>query len=149
MNGNVIDGRPGVGPIGRLLRLLAGVGLLAVALTQGIGWRDAAIGLVAAPAALLLLLGLRGRAASRLQMTGAVGYGLVLALGGAFVALAPVGALLFGGSSLALAAARGYSGCEVLAVPNLLLRRRDEIACPVFSPIDSVESSRRQGAPPR
>jgi hypothetical protein len=43
-------------------------------------------------------------------------------------------ALLFYGASMLLAAARGYAGCEVLALSNWLLRREDQIGCPVFAP---------------
>jgi hypothetical protein len=41
-----------------------------------------------------------------------------------------------------LAAARGYVGCEVLAMSNWLLRRDDQVGCLVFGPIDRLE--RRQ-----
>jgi hypothetical protein len=47
--------------------------------------------------------------------------------------------LIFVGSSLLLAALRGSSGCEFLALSNWLLRRSDQIACAVFTPIDSLE----------
>ena len=40
---------------------------------------------------------------------------------------------------MVLAALRGYAGCELLALSNWLLRRSDQIACAVFTPIDSVE----------
>jgi hypothetical protein len=48
-------------------------------------------------------------------------------------------ALLFYGSSMLLAALRGYAGCEVLAISNWLLRRDDQVGCVVFSPIDQLE----------
>jgi hypothetical protein len=48
-------------------------------------------------------------------------------------------ALLFYGASMLLAAARGYAGCEVLAVSNWLLRRDDQVGCVLFSPVDSAE----------
>jgi hypothetical protein len=47
---------------------------------------------------------------------------------------------LFYGTSMLLAALRGYAGCEVLAVSNWLLRRDDQVGCAIFSPIDAVES---------
>jgi len=47
--------------------------------------------------------------------------------------------LLFVGGSLVLAALRGYAGCELLAASNWLLRRSDQIACAVLTPIDSLE----------
>jgi len=48
-------------------------------------------------------------------------------------------ALLFYGGSMLLAAARGYAGCEVLAVSNWLLRRDDQVGCVPFWPIDALE----------
>lgn len=56
-------------------------------------------------------------------------------------------ALIFYGASMLLAAARGYAGCEVLAVPNWLLRRDDQVGCVVFAPADALE--RRRTAPGR
>lgn len=47
--------------------------------------------------------------------------------------------LIFVGSSLLLAALRGDAGCEFLALSNWLLRRSDQMACAVFTPIDSLE----------
>jgi hypothetical protein len=43
---------------------------------------------------------------------------------------------IFFGVSMLVAAAKGYAGCEVLAIPNLVLRRRDSVYCPVLTPID-------------
>lgn len=37
--------------------------------------------------------------------------------------------LVFLGSSMLLAAARGYGGCETLAISNWLLRRNDQVGC--------------------
>lgn len=54
-------------------------------------------------------------------------------------------ALLFFGGSMILAAFRGSGGCEILALSNWLLRRRDQIACTVFTPIDVLD---RRGARP-
>ena len=47
--------------------------------------------------------------------------------------------LVFVGNSMVLAALRGSAGCEALALTNWLLRRNDQIACAIFSPIDQVE----------
>jgi hypothetical protein len=47
--------------------------------------------------------------------------------------------LIFVGSSLLLAALRGDAGCEFLALSNWLLRRSDQMACAIFTPIDSLE----------
>ncbi|SRR6266851_1164018 len=50
--------------------------------------------------------------------------------------------LLFVGLSMVLAALRGYAGCEMLALSNWLLGRSDQIACAVFTPIDSPSAAR-------
>lgn len=47
--------------------------------------------------------------------------------------------ILFIGFSLVLAAVRGSAGCEFLALSNWLLRRHDQLACAVFTPIDAWE----------
>ena len=47
--------------------------------------------------------------------------------------------LIFVGSSLLLAALWGKAGCEFLALSNWLLRRSDQMACAIFTPIDSLE----------
>jgi hypothetical protein len=52
-------------------------------------------------------------------------------------------ALLFFGSSMLLAAIRGYAGCEVLAISNWLLGRDDQVGCALFKPVDSIEHDRR------
>jgi hypothetical protein len=49
------------------------------------------------------------------------------------------GAAVFYGASMLLAAVRGRAGCEVTAISNWILRRDDQVGCPVFTPIDSLE----------
>jgi hypothetical protein len=56
-------------------------------------------------------------------------------------------ALLFYGTSMLLAAARGYAGCEVLAFSNWVLRRDDQIGCMVFGPVDMAEHAQRHAVP--
>jgi hypothetical protein len=51
-------------------------------------------------------------------------------------------AQLFYGASMLLAAWRGEAGCEVLAVPNWLLHRGDQVGCALFEPIDRLERGR-------
>jgi hypothetical protein len=46
------------------------------------------------------------------------------------------------GGSMLVAAARGFSGCEVLAVPNLLTGHRDQIGCILYTPIDRADARR-------
>jgi hypothetical protein len=45
------------------------------------------------------------------------------------------------GASMLLAAARGYPGCEVLAVSNMLTGRTDQIGCILYTPIDRWETA--------
>jgi len=52
--------------------------------------------------------------------------------------------LIFYGASMLLAALRGYAGCEVLAVPNWLLRGDDQVGCVLFSPVDHLGHRRQQ-----
>jgi len=49
------------------------------------------------------------------------------------------GAAVFYGASMMLAAVRGKAGCEVTAISNWVLGRDDQVGCPVFTPIDSIE----------
>ena len=51
--------------------------------------------------------------------------------------------LVFLGASLLLAARRGYSGCETLAISNWLLRRNDQVGCLLLSPLDHLEARPR------
>jgi hypothetical protein len=57
-------------------------------------------------------------------------------------------ALLFYGTSMLLAAARGYAGCEVLAISNWLLGRNDQVGCLVFGPIDAIDARRHPNRTP-
>jgi hypothetical protein len=79
-----------------------------------------------------------------LRATGPVAHALNVAVFVVLYLLEPTSdaALLFYGVSMWLAAARGYAGCEVLAVSNWLLRRDDQIGCAVFWPIDQLEQHR-------
>src|SRR6266481_454119 len=97
------------------------------------------VGLVVFPGLALGAQWLRVRhTPSRLRATGPVAQCLNIAV---FFALyltflyAPAltftsdAALLFYGTSMLLAAARGYAGCEVLAISNWVLGRNDQIGC--------------------
>lgn len=57
-------------------------------------------------------------------------------------------AVVFLGASMLLAAARGYAGCEILAMSNWLLRRDDQVGCIVFAPVDHAEAWRRRRRSP-
>jgi hypothetical protein len=115
-----------------------------------------ALGLIAFPAAVLALQWLRTRITpTRLEATGPVSTTINIVVLVALV-LTPLyapplsftsnAALVFYGASMLLAAVRGYSGCEVLAVSNWILGRDDQVGCLVLSPIDNLE--RRLKSPP-
>jgi hypothetical protein len=107
------------------------------------------LGLIGFPTAVMTWQWSRARRhAPRLRATGPLAVTVNIAVVAALYATpwyAPAlsvtsdAALLFYGTSMLLAAARGYAGCEVLAIPNWLLHRDDQIGCLVFSPIDRLE----------
>jgi hypothetical protein len=128
-----------IGPWGTTARVVVGAAMLVGAVFLGIGTLDAALGLVVFPLAVVAFAAIRRRDASPLRLTGTEGHCINCAVGVAAFLLVPLAALLFYGSSMLVAAARGYGGCEIFAISNLLWRRDDQIACPVFQPIDRAE----------
>ena len=149
-----LDTHPGgrrraIGRLGTTARFLVG-GLLLASVTWGHlarGFHPSAwlLGLVGFPALLVAGQWLWARRrATPLRATGPVAHGLNVAVFVLLYLLEPTSdaALLFYGASMWLAAARGYAGCEVLAVPNWLLRRDDQVGCAVFWPIDQLEHHR-------
>src|ERR671918_1407695 len=137
-----------IGPIGTASRVLAGLALLYLALSDGgrlawdLRWYEVALGLVALPA---LMLGL-GLAASRfgngpVRFTGPIALAVNAALAVALFATQYTagGAALFVGTTLIVAAWRGQPGCEATVVSNAIFRRDDQIGCPLLSPIDEAE----------
>jgi hypothetical protein len=144
-----------VGPGGTAARAVVGTLMLMTVLdgprivdgVQAWAWPVALVGF---PGALLVLQWLRARrGAPPLRATGPIGHTINVAI---LVALygttwyAPQFSVLsdatviFYGSSMLLAAIRGYAGCEVLAVSNWLLRRDDQVGCVFFWPVDKLES---------
>src|SRR6266516_3850520 len=149
-----------IGALGTAARLLVGLVLLGSVLQGELAgpFRPAAwlLGLVGLPAVLLGWQWWRARRGRpRLRATGPLGHGLNIAV---FLALyltpwyAPAlrftsdAALLFYGISMLLAAARGYAGCEVLAISNWLLRRNDQIGCLLFGPVDHFDARKHRPA---
>ena len=137
-----------IGTFGTLGRIILGVCLITVALWgpswwgNGVQWHEAALGLIAFPAAMLALQLVRLQyTTEQLQATNGLSFCLNIAIGVALFSISFTrdAAALFIGASLLLAAARGYAGCEVMAISNWLLRRDDQVGCVVFSPIDAVE----------
>ena len=144
--------RPAIGPMGTMARVVVGciiVGDVIYGHVTGT-FRPAPwiLGLVGFPGFILVVQAMRARHDPRpLKATGPLAQVLNIM---AFVALyvTPAtsdAALLFYGASMLLAAARGYAGCEVLAVSNWLLRRHDQIGCLLFAPVDRVERRDRAG----
>ena len=112
-------------------------------LGNGVSWAEGLAGLVAFPTAIVLLHVATARVIGRpFSATGGLGFCANLALGAVLFGTDATRELtaIFAGSSLLLAGARGYAGCEVLAVSNFVLRRHDQVGCVVFSPLDQVEA---------
>jgi hypothetical protein len=150
-----ISGKHGIGVVGTTARIVVG-GVFVGSVIAGhlrtfhpLPW---IVGLVVFPAVMLAWQRLRARyTPGRLQATGPVAHLVNVAV---FLALyltplyAPAltftsdAALLFYGTSMLLAAARGYAGCEVLAISNWLLRRNDQIGCLLFGPVDHLDARR-------
>jgi hypothetical protein len=137
-----------IGPIGTASRALAGVALLYLALSDGglswgLRWFDVALGLGAFPA-VMVGIGLAARrfAAAPVRFTGPLGLAVNVALGVALLTnqYTAGGAALFVGATLLVAAWRAQPGCELTVVSNSILRRDDQIGCPVFTPIDGAEA---------
>ena len=135
--------------------MVVGAVFLAPALRGAFVPAEWVLGLVGYPALLLVWQRARTRRdPTPIRATGPVGFTLNI---GVFVALylTPLylpalavtsdAALIFYGSSMLLAAVRGYRGCELLAVPNWLLGRDDQIGCVVFSPVDHLERRLNRG----
>lgn len=148
-----------IGPVGTAARVIAGVVAIGVPIAlEGFGWWDAAAALLALPvvatgAAALVTLGYRRLAPDALAHRHAICSGpacwLIAIVVGAAVgveALTPasgeVALWAWLGGSMLVAAARGYGGCEVLAIPNVVTGRRDQIGCLLFTPIDRAEARR-------
>jgi len=143
-------GRPAreIGPWGTMTRLVVGAAAVALALDIGVSWLDASIGLLVLPAALTVLLGLRGRSASPLRLDGPEGpplFTMTWVVGIALGIAVPEALFLALGASMLLGAARGDAGCEVTAIPNWVLRREDQIFCCLFTPVDELEAQIRNG----
>jgi hypothetical protein len=152
-----------VGVWGTTVRVAVGLALVGSVVYGHVarGWHPLAwlLGLVVFPAAVTAGLWWRARHHPRaLRAVGPLGHAVnvVVLLGLYFtwwyappVAVLSDAALLFYGTSMMLAALRGYGGCEVFAASNWLLRRDDQVGCAPFWPIDTWEArrARRRVAP--
>lgn len=157
--------RRDIGAGGTAARAVLGAVLLGVGVLDRPGWWEVGAAFVAFPALAVVSAavvsrvaggafsprrgGLAGTAVSWSGRDAAVSLGIgafVLLAGTALTFVSPVDApalYLYFGGSMVLAAVVGYAGCEVLALPNLLLRRRDALWCLVYSPLDRAEAGGR------
>ncbi|MDQ4037642.1 MAG: hypothetical protein M3313_04660 [Actinomycetota bacterium] len=144
--------RRAVGPLGTVARIVLGLILIATVVTghfQPLAWTA---GIVAFPAIVIAAHWIRlRRNPAHIEATGPIGFAVNLAVVlvlfltpwyAPALAFTNNAAALFYGASMLLAAARGYAGCEVLALSNWLLRRDDQVGCLVFEPIDRLERAR-------
>jgi hypothetical protein len=139
---------PRIGWIGAGSRAAAGLLLVYFALLGGdFSWnldrRDVALGLVVFPTVMLAVGLAAGRyAAGALRYTGPLAI-VVNCLVIVLLLVNPYtggGAELFYGLSLLVAGYRRQSDCEATVLSNLILRRNDQIGCPIFTPSDRVET---------
>lgn len=136
-----------IGTIGTTSRVLVGLGLLYLALADGLSWgltwREALLGLVGFPAVMVVLVMAARRFARRpVRFMGPLGLALNTAV---IVALFVTdytadAAALFYGATLFVAAWRAQPGCEATVLSNWILGRDDQIGCPTFAPIDEAEA---------
>jgi hypothetical protein len=138
-----------IGPFGTASRVLAGLALLYLTLSDGgrlywdLRWYEVALGLGVYPA-VMVGVGLAARrfAEAPISFTGRLALALNAALGIALFTnqYTAGGAALFVGTTLLVAAWRAQPGCELTVLSNSILRRDDQIGCFVFTPIDEAEA---------
>ena len=155
-----VDGRSllahgqGIGLLGRLARALVGSAMVGSVLwghaRGGVDVWAWVIGLAVLPAvtiALVRWISTR-HAAPLVWVAGPVGALATCALFMAMYATtwyAPSisvlsdAALVFFGTTMLVAAVRGDAGCEVLAISNWVLGRKDQVGCLLFRGIDQLE----------
>jgi hypothetical protein len=145
-----------VGVWGTTVRVAVGVALVGSVVYGHVarGWHPLAwlLGLLVYPAVVTAGLWWRARRhPGPLRAVGPLGHAInvatLLALYFTWWYALPVAvlsdaALLFYGTSMLLAALRGYGGCEAFAASNWLLRRDDQVGCAPFWPIDTFEARR-------
>jgi hypothetical protein len=136
-----------IGPFGTVARLGVGAALLVLAfagvLHDGVAWYEGLAGFVGLPVGIVVVQVMAARVVGRrFEATDGLAFWTNFAVGAVLFGVDSTRdiAALFFGSSLILAAARGYAGCEVLAVSNFVLRRQDQVGCVLFSPIDELEA---------
>ena len=150
------DQTPGgrqIGLWGTVARALVGTGFLVGAVVTRPTLADALLGLLVMPSIVVGILAMRGKNATPLRLDGPLAHitniAVAIVLLGVRIQIGSVldvrtAALLFYGASMLLAAWRGMGACELFAISNALRRRDDQLGCPLFLPIDSVEAVRRR-----
>jgi hypothetical protein len=130
-----------IGRWGTTARAVVGTGLLAVAALEGLEVRSVLVGMVVLPAVFIVALALRGRTASPVRLEAPLWH--FVNCGTAFVLFSwiTVPAMLFYGTSMIVAAWRGIGACEIFAISNWLRGRDDRLGCPLFLPVDALESA--------
>jgi hypothetical protein len=153
----VTEHRRGIGPIGTASRIVIGLFTLYLALVDGppfadgfswsLRWYDAALGLLVLPAIAVgvgLLACRRAPGSVRFMGPAATALNCVVIVVVVANPYTAGGALLFYGTMMLIAAARGHAGCEGTVLSNWILRRDDQIGCPTFTPIDAAEERFRR-----
>lgn len=132
-----------IGRMGAIGRVVLGLVFLGIAAS----WEETEVlhwlaGLIGVPLLTLLVMGALRWGRPDARWTGPEGYLANTGIAVAIFLISPPTGFVFYGAAMLLAAGRGYAGCELLAYSNAILRRDDEIGCPVFAPIDAVEADR-------
>jgi len=135
-------------PIGRVLRFAMGAALISLLIAQGvldaaanILWQSSAVfvGLIALYSAIHFIV-------LRFLSTINAVLGTIIALSPAILVYyiagdaGQIAVIAYIGSSLLIDAVTADIGCEVMAIPGILFRRRTHLCCIAFSPIDWIES---------
>ena len=138
-----------IGPAGTIARLATGVGLLGLAAWAAVRGdlqiHEVVVGVLGLPAIVMATVLAAKRllgTSTHLNAHGPIGTLVNL---GTIVALFVIpwtteSAYFFYGVPMFIAAWRGYPGCEMMAISNLILGRHDEVGCPWFWPVDTLES---------
>jgi hypothetical protein len=142
-----------IGRLGTTARVLVGAALLALGIIAGggwIAWWQLALGIVGILAIVLVAQFARLAVTNRpLSQTNHLANCLNCAAVAALLTASPTrdATLVFLGSSMLLAAARGYGGCETLSISNWTLRRDDQVGCLLFGPVDQFEARPERQTP--
>ena len=148
--GTMTDARA-IGQVGAAARVAGGVAAIVLPIAlSGITWWDVVVALAVLPltavAAAAAIGGGAPHGPAAAWVRSSVVLVVVLATQVVLTYATPLNggtaAWLFVGVSLLIAAVHGDGGCEAIAIPNALARRRDATGCVIYAPIDGVEARR-------